>query len=574
MPSDHELEDQLRAFGETRTERTGEPIGRDGSATGSMKPTLVRRRWALIGAAACLVALVVGLVAFGSADEPESGQSLAGGTDSSGLGPLGALLGVGVVVDATVIGHRGPVSEANAFGGVNYPGRSEDVDGWTTPDGLPVVILGDVEVVEVIGGSDDADAVATSVTEAAAAGRVEVLAPVGVYALAERYQLWLSWYRDFGPMAYLAFTDAGVPVDGLGEPGLGSAIEVLIAHTGESPLTSLAALAREMNESAEGAPQGPLMDLVFGPRQPAPTAPVTTISPDDVVGDVPSRPITGAEQQALESDGSGLTCDAFGVGGWQWDYGPIDDTEPRGRRPVDAFWDALNEVRQEAITEGAIPPPLEGWTELIVSDGASVFVLELDGERQGRIDVSGDAGLGVWRHGSAAFCQALFFPEGFTPTTSLPDTTVPASPRQPPATTAPSGATSPVGPSVSVEWLPPGELITEIPPDEDVLVLMISNQSFEDDPVHLAVEIDGLLIADGAFEVGSQHTVTYHYVRGLAPGVHELTVVSDTGVQFTGSVTVNAGAPRWAFVTYWYYPNDGNGRFIDVVESDEPILID
>jgi hypothetical protein len=66
-----------------------------------------------------------------------------------------------------------------------------------------------------------------------------------------------------------------------------------------------------------------------------------------------------------------------------------------------------------------------------------VFVLEIDGVWQGRVNVSGDPALGVWRHNSADFCQSLFIPEGVTPLTGPPTTSVALPPPQPPMTTAP-----------------------------------------------------------------------------------------------------------------------------------------
>ncbi len=95
------------------------------------------------------------LAACTSGSEPSSG--VPAGADNSGYGPFEPLVGVATVVEATVIAHRGPVAVANDFGTVDYSGRSEDAGEWTSPDGLPVVVLGDVEVVESIGGTEEAD---------------------------------------------------------------------------------------------------------------------------------------------------------------------------------------------------------------------------------------------------------------------------------------------------------------------------------------------------------------------------------------------------------------------------------
>ena len=67
-----------------------------------------------------------------------------------------------------------------------------------------------------------------------------------------------------------------------------------------------------------------------------------------------------------------------------------------------------------------------------------------------------------------------------------------------------------------------------VEPDACDLLLMVSNQSYLDDPVTLTVVIDGFRVLSQPFEVRNQH----HFVRfplRLAPGTHELTAVSNTG---------------------------------------------
>lgn len=117
----------------------------------------------------------------------------------------------------------------------------------------------------------------------------------------------------------------------------------------------------------------------------------------------------------------------------------------------------------------------------------------------------------------------------------------------------------------------------EIEPTDEVFVLMVSNQSFEDDRVGLQISIDGQVVADDRYVVGSQHTVTTYVVRGLAPGSHELSVTSDTGVSFVSRVRAAEGRPRWAYLTYWYHPDDTDdprGRYVAVTESDERPALD
>lgn len=573
MPSDRDVEHQLRAFGATLAGRAGEPIRPVGAAAPAIAGTPSRRRWALLGAVACVAALVAGFAVFGRADRPEPADQPAPGaaSDDSGLGPLEALMGVGVVVEATVTGTRGPVAELGAFGAVDYVGRSEDADEWTTPSGLPVLVVGEIEIVAAIGGSDAADAIVTQAERAVGVGSAEVLAPLGVYAVGERYQLWLSRFSDFdGFMSYLAFDDAGAPVAGLGRPDLESSIAALTAHTGDTVVASLAALAREMNVRAAGGRQGPLMDVVFGPAVPEQSAAEPVVTSSAGPGEVPTRPITDPELAALDADDRGLVCDANGIGAAEWDFGPISEDDERGRRPVDAFRDALAELSDDARRDGASVPPAAGWTELVVSDSQSYFVLESGGVRQAVVSVSGDPVLGVWRHGSADLCQSLFLPDGYVPPTDVTVVTAPPPVRQPAATTAPGAV------PLTVEAYPAGS--GDLPPivaaDDPVFVLVVSNQSFEDDPIGLVITIDGQLVADDEYDVGSQHTISTYHVRGLAPGGHDVVVASSTGVGRDARVRMPDSGPRWAYVTYWYHPDDTRGRYVDLTQFDEPVVID
>lgn len=101
--------------------------------------------------------------------------------------------------------------------------------------------------------------------------------------------------------------------------------------------------------------------------------------------------------------------------------------------------------------------------------------------------------------------------------------------------------------------------------------LWVSNQSFEDDPVAVTVEIDGVTVVDDSFEVGSQHNWFSFMIDGLESGEHTVTATSDTGVVFEGTFTLPPDEPRWMVVDYWYYPDDAEGRHFTLSESDEPI---
>lgn len=393
MPSDHdrELDRQLSAFGATLEQRTHEPIGPAADRALAQDPSPNRRVWVPLAAAACVVALVAGLVLLGGGDEPSRGAASPGlqattvpappdtlhRIDEGGepaFDPL--LLGIGAVVEATVVGHLGPIAELNEFGAVDYPGRPDDAAEWTTPTGLPVLVLDDLAIVEVIGGSASSDAAAQRLQDAVAAGEgIEVLAPVGVFAQGERYQLWISDRNQPADtvtyLTYLAFDAAGEPVPGLGLTGLDAAIDVLVFHTGDTVVASLAALAREFNVAYNGGSQGPLMDAVFGPRVPVSLPGVSTSAPPAPPPPTmpPTMPPTAPDlSAAIGDDPLGLLADG-------WTRSSRDD------EPFVAEYDGCADPSSAAIagTESVrefLSDPVSGTTVVVtylpVSAGADL----------------------------------------------------------------------------------------------------------------------------------------------------------------------------------------------------------
>jgi hypothetical protein len=273
MPDD--LESQLQAFGATLESQTGEPIANGSPMMSSSAARPSRRWWSIAGAAACPCAIVIGLVVVTGRDAdapaarpPSPDASVFGSGDSSGLGAFEPLSGVGAVIEGTVVGFRGPMAVAVESGGVDYPGRSEDADEWTTPFGLPVIVLSDVRLVASVGGSGRADEATGRVERALQSGEgIEVLAPVGVYREGDRYELWLSPEQDIGLMSYLAFDESGKTIDGLSVSGADEAFRRLTEHTGEGRVATLAAMARELNVASDDGPRGPLMEFVYGPEE-------------------------------------------------------------------------------------------------------------------------------------------------------------------------------------------------------------------------------------------------------------------------------------------------------------------
>jgi hypothetical protein len=104
------------------------------------------------------------------------------------------------------------------------------------------------------------------------------------------------------------------------------------------------------------------------------------------------------------------------------------------------------------------------------------------------------------------------------------------------------------------------------------LLLMVSNQSYLDDPVVLTVVIDGVDVVSQPFEVRNQH----HFVRfplRLGPGPHQLKVSSDTGVVLEEQFTLPAtGERQHAGIGYYNYA-DEDGKLIDWNIPSMPIGI-
>lgn len=107
------------------------------------------------------------------------------------------------------------------------------------------------------------------------------------------------------------------------------------------------------------------------------------------------------------------------------------------------------------------------------------------------------------------------------------------------------------GPTVST---PPGEPATVLEPvtpaEDGDLVLYVSNQSFEVDPVDLEVTIDGATALDQEFLVGSQHTwVPFGF--DLPDGPHRVLVASTKGDAKAEIEVATAGAKQYLVVEYW-----------------------
>ena len=87
-------------------------------------------------------------------------------------------------------------------------------------------------------------------------------------------------------------------------------------------------------------------------------------------------------------------------------------------------------------------------------------------------------------------------------------------------------------------------------PEAPPLTLHVSNQSFSDPSVGITIEIDGMLVVNDAFDVGSQHN-WIEFQFDLAPGDHEIIARSDTGALFKGTVRILDGESVYAVLDYW-----------------------
>ena len=82
------------------------------------------------------------------------------------------------------------------------------------------------------------------------------------------------------------------------------------------------------------------------------------------------------------------------------------------------------------------------------------------------------------------------------------------------------------------------------------LVLLVSNQSFDDEEVRLSVAVDGVTVVDGDFHVEDQHN-WISFPLALPPGGHEVTAESDSGATLRESFEVARNKSRYAVIDYW-----------------------
>ncbi len=112
-------------------------------------------------------------------------------------------------------------------------------------------------------------------------------------------------------------------------------------------------------------------------------------------------------------------------------------------------------------------------------------------------------------------------------------------------------------------------VIREPQPDRPPLTFYVSNQSFEDPSVTISVTIDGEVVVDERFDVEGQHNWK-SFELDVPEGEYLLQAVSDTGVVFDTTVTIESDTPLWAVLDYWWYPDD-ESRHFTFSTSTEPM---
>jgi hypothetical protein len=90
------------------------------------------------------------------------------------------------------------------------------------------------------------------------------------------------------------------------------------------------------------------------------------------------------------------------------------------------------------------------------------------------------------------------------------------------------------------------------PPATPGLTLLVSNQSFELDPVDITIRLDDQLAVTGDFRVEGQHT-WLPFDFDLGEGLHRIDVTTaDAEAELHETFTLPGRG--WAVVMFWYYP--------------------
>lgn len=107
--------------------------------------------------------------------------------------------------------------------------------------------------------------------------------------------------------------------------------------------------------------------------------------------------------------------------------------------------------------------------------------------------------------------------------------------------------------------------------DPVTLHLWVSNQSFDIDPVDIAVYIDGQQVVCDSFDVEGQHNWILFDVE-LDPGTHTLRALGNDG-ETELTETIDVPDERWAVLDFWFYPEEEPERFTFSIH-DRPVGFD
>ncbi|WP_377641158.1 hypothetical protein [Oryzobacter terrae] len=105
-----------------------------------------------------------------------------------------------------------------------------------------------------------------------------------------------------------------------------------------------------------------------------------------------------------------------------------------------------------------------------------------------------------------------------------------------------------------------------VPEEEGSLVVIVSNQSFEDPVVRLTVSVDGEVVVDQELDVCGQHAWASFPLR-VQPGWHDVEARTDGDVSTTGRIELPAApARRWVVLSHWTDPDPR----VDLEQFSEP----
>jgi len=99
------------------------------------------------------------------------------------------------------------------------------------------------------------------------------------------------------------------------------------------------------------------------------------------------------------------------------------------------------------------------------------------------------------------------------------------------------------------------------------LIIILSNQSYENTKVSLMVYVDGNELISQNCKTENQHTGYYYYYNLV--GTHIIKVVSDDGQTVEKTMSLDENTPLWVLMSYW---GDGESAKINFDIMDSPFL--